>query len=123
MLGDVVRIRPALQEIDITKKRASDPPPWSEPSAFAEGGKQPPWVQPPQAYAEGAPHHWDPEPPFVQRRAREFPQGDSPAPTAAERAEKAEGASWGAKLRRWLCLRRRRERDPDAPGRSGVRTL
>jgi hypothetical protein len=122
-LGDITRIRPAIW--DITKKSADHPPPWSE--VFQQGqDKQPPWE--PRKLPPPGGHELEPEPapwserrepedeppsfqPSVQRRTREFPRGLPPgAESSQERKEKPEGSWWVAKLRRWLCSRRRRER-------------
>ena len=97
---------------DITFKSADNPPPWSDIHE-PDYGKLPPWaprkILTPPVFpddAEGLPG---------QHRVREFPRGNA-GPSQQDKSreeskeEKAEGSWWGAKLRRWLCMRKRRER-------------
>ena len=115
MLGDIARFR------DITKKSVTDPPPWSD-VRDPEHNIKPPWVPrkiPPARQEKGPEAAQEPDddgqPDLrrlpAQRKVREFPQEDLVQQQQQQsREEKAEGSWWCAKLRRWLCSRRRRER-------------
>lgn len=88
---------------DITFKSVNDPPPWND-IKDPEYSSKPPWI--PYTRKEDTARIPAPQ------RPRDFPRWDGAAETPPTREEKAEGASWIAKLRRWVCARKRRHGEP-----------
>ena len=93
---------------DVTVKREGDtdtplPPPWGELDG-PEFDKKPPWGD--TSRTEDAPRLPAPQ------RARDFPRADQVVEGRREagvaREKKAEGFSWIARIRRLVCLRKRR---------------
>ena len=93
---------------DITFKSEDDPPPWSE-IQDPEYGSKPPWA--PRKLPVAPDRREDSGRLPAQHGPRDFPREEAgrSAVTPVEKKEKAEGASWIAKLRRWVCARKRRE--------------
>lgn len=90
---------------DITVKSESDPPPWSD-IQDPKYGKKPPWI--PYTSKEDTARL------PAQQRPRDFPTWEGPQEKVPTKEEKAEGASWIAKLRRWVSARRRRNQGSGA---------
>lgn len=99
----------ALQ--DITRKSSDDPPPWHKVHA-GDGGNtgKPPWA-PRRVYDEESSGRVP-----LSRKTRDFPQGDLELrPRAGEKEKEQRGEEedptwWLPRLRRWLCSRRRMDR-------------
>lgn len=98
-MSDVMSDSKGRFKKDITFKSESDPPPWSDIQDPGYG-KRPPWVPyPPREDTARLP---------APQRPSNFPSWEGPERKPPAREEKAEGASWIAKLRRWVSARRRR---------------
>lgn len=97
---------------DITFKSEHDPPPWGD-IQDPEYGSKPPWIP----YTRKEDTARLPAP----KRPQDFPSWEGPTDKTITREEKAEGASWVAKLRRWVSARRRKNEDATGASESLLR--